>query len=150
MAKRHPRDIVTLPNTRKFFIPDPGWMLIDADLRGADAMVVAREANDHEMLEDLASGVDLHAKNAADIFESAFTSLEPKSVPWNLLRHASKTGVHAANYGVSARTLAQILGWTIARAEGFLQRWFRSRQSRMTDGQANHHARSRRDLRRLH
>jgi len=124
MAKRHPRDIVTLPNTRKFFIPDPGWMLIDADLRGADAMVVAREAQDNEMLDDLFSGTDLHSKNAAALFGTAFTALAA-GPERNALRQATKQAVHATNYGCSPRTLATILGWTIRRAEDFQASWFR-------------------------
>jgi hypothetical protein len=37
---------IDLPNVRKLFIPDPGKMIFDADLSGADLYVVVWEADD--------------------------------------------------------------------------------------------------------
>ena len=38
-----------LPQIRKFFVPDPGKILFDVDLAGADAQIVAWEANDEPL-----------------------------------------------------------------------------------------------------
>lgn len=124
MAKKHPVEITTLPNIRKLFIPDPGFVLVEADLSGADALVVAREANDMELENDIVSGIDLHSKNAGDLFGQDFLRLEKTSPARYELRQSCKQGVHATNYGALARTLALILGWTVDRADTFQRRWF--------------------------
>jgi hypothetical protein len=46
-----------LPNVRRLFKPDPGFTLIDIDLSGADAAVVAWEANDQELKDAFMSGM---------------------------------------------------------------------------------------------
>lgn len=97
--------------------------MLEADLSGADALVVAREAGDEELENDIVSGVDLHSKNAADIFGEEFTRLD-KGPRRHALRQEVKQGVHATNYGAVARTLAIILGWTTARANNFQYKWF--------------------------
>lgn len=124
MAKQHPTEIVTLPNIRKMFIPDPDHVMIEADLSGADALVVAREANDKELESDIIAGIDLHSKNATDLFGTEFTRLEKLSPARYQLRQQTKQGVHATNYGAFARTLAQILGWSVIRADTFQRTWF--------------------------
>jgi len=106
---------VEKPNVRKWFIPDPGYTMFDADLQQADAQIVAWEANDDELKEIFRDpSRDLHNENA----EVLFGKLTPHS------RQMAKTGVHAADYGASARTLARALGITMAMAEAFLRRWF--------------------------
>lgn len=126
MAKKHPTDITILPNVRKLFIPStPEHILIEADLSGADALVVAREAKDFALETDIVSGVDLHSKNAEDIFGQEFTQLPKGSAQRYQLRQQTKQGVHATNYGAFARTIAIILGWSTARANTFQTNWFR-------------------------
>ena len=44
---------IPLPNIRKIFIPDPVYILIDSDLAGADAQVVAWEADDEDLKKTL-------------------------------------------------------------------------------------------------
>lgn len=125
MSKKHPVDITTLPNVRKLFIPDPGYVMCEADLSGADALVVAKEANDAELMQDIISGIDLHSKNATSLFGAQFTSLAKESPARYELRQQVKQGVHATNYGALARTLALILGWTVTQAERFQRTWFK-------------------------
>jgi len=118
---------VTLPNIRKLFVPDPGYDIYDADLTGADAQVVAAEAEDADLLSAFKDGLDIHDKNAADLWEKAYTSLEgtTKIGPKAARRKQCKSAVHATNYGASARTLALTLGWSIHEAETFQTRWFK-------------------------
>ena len=58
---------VELPNIRKLFVPDPGYVIFDADLAGADAQVVAAEAGDSDLLAAFKGGLDVHTKNATDL-----------------------------------------------------------------------------------
>ena len=115
---------VSLPNVRKLFVPDPGYVMFDADLSGADAQVVAAEANDNELRAAFAAGLDVHAKNATDLFGIRFSALEKGSVPWKKLRQQVKQGVHGTNYGASHNALSLILGWTTQEAISFQHRWF--------------------------
>lgn len=109
------------PNVRKVLIPDPGYTIFDADLAQADAQIVAWDAGDVPLMEFFIAArtdktLDLHRTNAQAIFgHSSITDTE---------RQLAKVGVHATNYGSSARTLARNLGITVAAAERFQARWF--------------------------
>src|SRR5258708_13931419 len=109
MAKKHPTEVVILPNIRKMFIPDPDHVMIEADLSGADALIVAREAGDKELENDIISGIDLHSKNAAELFGPEFTRLDKASPIRYHLRQHTKQGVPPPNDGAVARTTDQIL-----------------------------------------
>lgn len=113
---------IVLPNVRKLFIPDPGYLLFDADLAGADAQVVAWEADDEDLKSAFRAGLDVHSKNAEDMWGSSFTKLE--GVARDKKRKQCKSAVHGTNYGGSPRTLATILGWTVHEASSFQSRWF--------------------------
>lgn len=106
---------IELPNVKKMFLPDQGYYICDSDLAQADAQVVAWEADDNILKEIFHDpDKDLHNENALAIFK--------KLTPYN--RSMAKRGVHAVNYGVSARTLAISLGITIRQAEDFIYKWF--------------------------
>lgn len=66
---------ITLPNVRKFFLTDPGFIQYEADLRGADAQVVAWEAEDEDLISAFRAGLDVHNKNSEDMWGHEFTSL---------------------------------------------------------------------------
>lgn len=118
---------VVLPNVRKLFIPDPGWTIFDVDLAGADAQVVAWEADDEDLKNAFRAGLDVHAKNAGDMLGTAFTSLEPETPKWSKLRKQYKQAVHGTNYGGSPRALNQHpgIGWPMAECTKFQTDWFK-------------------------
>lgn len=99
---------------RDLFRPDDGYILLDCDLARADAQVVAWEADDAELKQMFREGADLHDENAKAIF----------GVLNKQTRALAKAGVHAVNYGISARTLAVTLGVSVHEAEAFINRWF--------------------------
>lgn len=111
-----------MPNIRRMFIPDPGYVIFDVDLAGADAQVVAYEAEDEDLITAFKQGLDVHDKNARDLFGDAYARLTGSDKAKR--RKESKQAVHATNYGGSARTLAKVLGWTVREAESFQRRWF--------------------------
>jgi len=106
---------MSLPNVRKVFIPDPGYIMIEGDLERADAHIVAWEADDNELKDIFRSRLDVHRENAKAIFHTQNPSDEQ--------RHKAKAGVHAINYIVSARTLAAHLNLVVKEAEDFKNRW---------------------------
>ena len=109
-----------LPNIKEIFIAGPGYKLIEADLAGADARVVAWDAKDKELMDIFRSGENIHKINAKTLFGG---NPEPSAVRGSPYMKA-KAGVHAVNYGVGATTLSSTLGITVREAEAFIRRWF--------------------------
>jgi DNA polymerase I-like protein with 3'-5' exonuclease and polymerase domains len=117
-----------LPNVRKLFIPDKGYAIFDVDLSGADAQVVAWDADDEDLMAAFKAGLKIHIKNYEDMTGIKFDPARDKKAQPGSLYSAydeMKRGVHATNYVGSARTLAITLGWKVARAEAFQKNWFK-------------------------
>lgn len=98
--------------------------MYEGDLKGADAQVVAWEAEDNDLKNAFRSGLDVHAKNAEDMWGTEFTRLPEKSHARDAKRQETKVAVHATNYGASSRALAISQGWTVHEADRFQKRWF--------------------------
>jgi hypothetical protein len=86
---------IILPNVRKFFLPDPGYILFDVDLAGADAQIVAWEANDEPLKQAFRAhaagkGPKVHCVNARAIF-GAKAGADGKTDPYY---SRAKAGVH--------------------------------------------------------
>lgn len=126
-----------LPNIRRMFKTDYGHFLIDVDLSGADAQVVAWEAGDERLKNAFKKGLKVHIQNAIDVWGDEFIEIKERkdaeekagveAGPWTA-KYAKKyyeikRGVHGTNYGSSARTLALILGWTLHTATRFQKIW---------------------------
>lgn len=106
---------LALPNIKKLFLPDIGYIIVDCDLAQADAQVVAWEADDDELKSIFKDPTaDLHSENAKTIFGT----LTKRN------RQLAKAGVHATNYGAKPRTLAKALGVTVHEADRFQRIWF--------------------------
>jgi DNA polymerase-1 len=86
---------------RKIFIPDPGKILIGADLSQAEARYVAWDAQDLNLIGIFTSGGDVHKKTASLIFGVPEHEITPDQ------RQNAKKTVHASNYGMSYRTFAR-------------------------------------------
>jgi DNA polymerase-1 len=126
---------VKLPNIRKLFIPDPGYTFFDMDLDRADLQVVVWEADDQDLKSVLRQNLDMHCVNACDIFDLKGIPREElqethpnyrdhRARIGEAFRNKSKAGVHATNYGVGDRKLAEALGITVHEASRFRARWF--------------------------
>ena len=120
-----------LPNVRSLFLPDPGHLLLDVDLSGADAQVVAWEANDQDLKNAFRAGMKIHVKNATDLFGSAFTDApgetSNKGTPKGAIYDQCKRAIHATNYGASPWTLTRTadIGWKTWQSERFQETYFR-------------------------
>lgn len=98
------------------FIPDPGFVMVDCDLKGADAQVLAADANEPDLLRIFREGQDIHSSNARFIYGKDEINYDE--------RQRAKKAVHGTNYGETARGLAISIGITIRRAEEFQEYWF--------------------------
>jgi DNA polymerase-1 len=117
-----------LPNVRKLFIPDPGFIIAEADLSGADAQVYAWDADDKDLMEAFKRGLKIHLKNARDVFPEKTKHLSDEAIkaqnyPGGIY-HDCKRAVHATTYGVQDRSLAGKIGWTVKEATTFQRNWF--------------------------
>lgn len=112
---------VKLPNVRKLLRSDHGHVLLETDLSGADAQVVAWEAEDDDLKKAFRAGLKVHAKNAIDLFGKEVAGDDGRKEP---AYGDCKRAVHGTNYGASARTIAITLNWKIHQAEAFQRKWF--------------------------
>jgi DNA polymerase I-like protein with 3'-5' exonuclease and polymerase domains len=119
-----------LPNIRKMFIPDPGMVIVDADLAGADAQVVAWEANDSKLKQAFREGKSVHLMNGEDLLGKAFSEAEGHhknpGTQKGRMYDALKRFVHGTNYLSSARNLHlnPAVAWPLADCEARQRRWF--------------------------
>ena len=119
-----------LPNVRKMFIPDPGKVIVDADLAGADAQVVAWEADDPKLKQAFRDGKSVHLMNGEDLLGTEFTTAaghhKAPGTPKGRMYEALKRFVHGTNYLSSPRNLHlnPAVGWSLAECEWRQRRWF--------------------------
>lgn len=117
------------PNMRKQFGPDPGYELIDVDLSGADAQVVAWEAEDEDLKTAFRQGLKLHIKNARDVYPEKYGSWSDEELKATDhsggVYHNMKRWVHATNYVGSAHEIAdRVVGSNQRDVQDFQDRWF--------------------------
>jgi len=119
--------IVRKPSIRRIFIPDPGYILVDCDLSGADAQIVAWESGEADFKRALRTGVKIHKQTAegfyGDLWRSAPGDTGNKLTPKGKMYDDIKRATHGTNYGASGRTLAANLGWSRAQGERFHHWW---------------------------
>ena len=112
------------------FIPDPGKVIVDADLAGADAQVVAWEANDDKLKAAFREGKSVHLMNGEDLLGTEFTSADGHhknpGTPKGRMYDALKRFVHGTNYLSTARNLHlnPNVGWPMRDCETRQRRWF--------------------------
>lgn len=123
-----PASELALPNIRKLFIPDPGYVLFSADLAGAEAQVVAWDANDEDLKAAFRAGVNVHIKNARDVYSDKVQGWSDEAIkatdhPGGVY-FVCKRCVHATHNGGLPKGLAIEIGITVAEAEAFQKNWF--------------------------
>lgn len=100
---------------RAIFVPDPGRILVQADLSQAEARVVAALAQDDRLLGVFESGGDIHRINASNIFNKPVDQVTDKE------RQLAKRVVHASNYDMGWRKLSIVTGIPAADAKILLE-----------------------------
>ena len=112
------------------FIPDPGKVIVDADLSGADAQVVAWEADDAKLKAAFKAGRSVHLMNGEDLLGAEFTNAaghhKNPGTPKGRMYEALKRFVHGTNYLSSARNLHlnPAIAWPLAECISRQGRWF--------------------------
>lgn len=112
VPRREPDEPVDpdLPDIRKIFLPDQHRGLVEADLTKADLHVVVWEADDEELKQMLAEGVNIYREEGCKVTGMPYTK--------------AKSFIHGTNYGGKARTMAVACGITIHQSETIQKKWF--------------------------
>ena len=103
---------------RRMFIPAEGCVLVDADYSQIELRLLAHISGDEAMRESFLSGGDFHARTAARVFH----------VPQESVTHEMRRRAKAVNfgivYGISAFSLSQDIGATVAEARAYMDAYF--------------------------
>ena len=103
---------------RRMFIPAEGCVLVDADYSQIELRLLAHMAGDEAMIAAFRSGGDFHAETAAKVFHVA-----PDQVTHEMRRQAKAVNFGIV-YGISAFSLSQDIGVSVAEAKAYMEKYF--------------------------
>ena len=103
---------------RRMFIPADGCVLVDADYSQIELRLLAHMAGDEAMIAAFRSGGDFHAETAAKVFH-----VDPSEVTHEMRRQAKAVNFGIV-YGISAFSLSQDIGVTVAEAKAYMEAYF--------------------------
>ena len=103
---------------RRMFIPADGCVLVDADYSQIELRLLAHISGDRDMQAAFLSGGDFHAETAAKVFHVA-----PDQVTHEMRRQAKAVNFGIV-YGISAFSLSQDIGVTVAEAKAYMEAYF--------------------------
>ncbi len=103
---------------RRAFIPQPGWVLLDADYSQIELRVLAHLSGDRNMVEAFQLGQDIHTRTASEVFGVPMSDVTPQ------MRSSAKAVNFGLVYGISDFGLARNTGVTRKEAAEFMRRYF--------------------------
>ena len=103
---------------RRMFIPTPGCALVDADYSQIELRLLAHISGDEAMQEAFRSGGDFHTETAAKVFH-----VSRDQVTAEMRRHAKAVNFGIV-YGISAFSLSQDIGVSVAEAKAYMKAYF--------------------------
>ena len=103
---------------RDMFVAAPGCLLVDADYSQIELRLLAYIADDKMMQEAFRSGTDVHTATAAQVFR-----VPPEEVTHEMRRRAKAVNFGIV-YGISAFSLSDDIGVTVAEAKEYMERYF--------------------------
>lgn len=103
---------------RRAFIAEKGNMLISADYSQIELRIAAALSSDQTMLQAFKNGEDIHARTAAEIWETAPDKVTPE------MRRNAKAVNFGIMYGMGAMGLAAGTGISRDEAQAFIEKYF--------------------------
>lgn len=103
---------------RKVFVPEDGYLFLDADYSQIELRVLAHMSGDSELIEAYKKGEDIHKITAAKVFH---TPLEDVT---SLQRRNAKAVNFGIVYGISAYGLSQDLDISKQEADDIIKQYF--------------------------
>ena len=103
---------------RRMFVPEEGCVLVDADYSQIELRLLAHISGDENMRNTFISGGDIHTATAAQVFHVA-----PEAVTGEMRRSAKAVNFGIV-YGISAFSLSQDIGVSVAEAKAYMEAYF--------------------------
>jgi DNA polymerase-1 len=103
---------------RAFFNAQEGHVLVDADYSQIELRVLAHLSGDEAMIEAFRSNGDIHTQTAAQVFDLPESFVTPQ------MRTAAKAVNFGLVYGISAYSLSQDIGVSVADADRYMKAYF--------------------------
>ncbi|MDF2944575.1 MAG: polA [Herbinix sp.] len=103
---------------RKVFIPEEGYIFLDADYSQIELRVLAHMSGDERLIAAYREAKDIHRITASEVFHTPFDEVTP----------AQRSNAKAVNfgivYGISSFGLGQDLNITRKEAERYIEKYF--------------------------
>ena len=103
---------------REMFVAAPGHVLVDADYSQIELRLLAHISGDEAMQQAFTTGADIHTATAAQVFH-----VVPGDVTHEMRRRAKAVNFGIV-YGISAFSLSQDIGVTVAEAKAYMEAYF--------------------------
>ncbi len=103
---------------RRMFVADEGKVLVDADYSQIELRLLAHISGDEAMRDAFLSGEDFHTVTASHVFGVPLPQVTVQ------MRRAAKAVNFGIVYGISAFSLSQDLGVTVADAKAYMDAYF--------------------------
>lgn len=104
---------------RKMFVPQEGWVFVDADYSQIELRVLAHVADDQAMREAFLSGEDFHRVTASQVFNVPVSEVTP------LMRRNAKAVNFGIVYGISKWSLSEDIGVSVWEADEYINNYLR-------------------------
>lgn len=105
---------------RKVFVPDPGYVFLDADYSQIELRVLAHLSGDEMLIQAYQDAQDIHTMTASQVFHVAPEEVTP------LLRRNAKAVNFGIVYGISSFGLSQDLSITRKEAQEYIEQYFKT------------------------
>lgn len=103
---------------RKVFIPEDGYVFLDADYSQIELRVLAHMSGDERLIRAYSEHQDIHQITASEVFHTPLDEVTP------LQRSNAKAVNFGIVYGISGFSLGQDLGITKKEADTYIHKYF--------------------------
>ncbi|MCR5665299.1 MAG: DNA polymerase I [Eubacterium sp.] len=103
---------------RKVFVPEDGYVFLDADYSQIELRVLAHMSGDENLIEAYKSAQDIHTATASKVFHIPIEEVTPQ------IRRNAKAVNFGIVYGISSFGLSQDLSITRAEAQEYIKQYF--------------------------
>ena len=103
---------------RKVFIPEEGYVFLDADYSQIELRVLAHLSGDETLIDAYKKDSDIHSITASEVFDVPFEEVT------DLMRRKAKAVNFGIVYGISSFGLGQDLDISRKEAEGYIEKYF--------------------------
>lgn len=113
-----PRDSVWAQKIREAFVPSHGRSFLAFDYSQLELRLLAHVADDEKLKEAFLANQDIHALTASEVLGVPITKISAEE------RRLGKTLNFGIVYGMGARALSELTGFSLKEAQQYIERFF--------------------------